>query len=115
MSIPPRCIHCQADTAAAIETRMVGTIIRRRRQCSSCGQRFTTYEVQQEEWQRLSTAAALLQRIEAAIRPVLSAPIAAGIACDNCRYASATGCSFGYPEYGTADASDCVMHEATTS
>lgn len=113
MSIAPRCIHCQAATAAAIESRLVGTTIRRRRQCPSCGQRFTTYEVQQEDWQRLTAAAGLLQRIEAAMRPLLTTPVATGIACDSCRYASATGCSFGYPEYGTADASDCVMHEAT--
>ena len=40
------CPHCQADETKVIETRLVkqGAVTRRRRECESCGGRFTTYE-----------------------------------------------------------------------
>jgi transcriptional repressor NrdR len=41
-----RCPYCQADDTRVIDSRPAehGTIIRRRRRCSSCENRFTTYE-----------------------------------------------------------------------
>ncbi|MEO0446513.1 MAG: transcriptional regulator NrdR [Verrucomicrobiota bacterium] len=41
-----RCIKCQDTEDKVIDSRMAkdGTLIRRRRQCLSCGHRFTTYE-----------------------------------------------------------------------
>jgi transcriptional repressor NrdR len=38
-----RCPFCRADTRV-VDTREVGNDIRRRRECTSCQQRFTTYE-----------------------------------------------------------------------
>lgn len=41
-----KCTQCQSDDIKVIESRDVaeGQAIRRRRQCVTCGQRFTTYE-----------------------------------------------------------------------
>ena len=41
-----KCNHCQNDETKVIESRDVtdGKAIRRRRMCSACGYRFTTYE-----------------------------------------------------------------------
>ncbi len=41
-----KCNHCQHDETKVIESRDVtdGTAIRRRRMCTACGYRFTTYE-----------------------------------------------------------------------
>jgi len=41
-----KCTHCPSDDIKVIESRDVaeGQAIRRRRMCSSCGHRFTTYE-----------------------------------------------------------------------
>ncbi|HWV35757.1 MAG TPA: transcriptional regulator NrdR [Thermomicrobiales bacterium] len=41
-----RCPYCQADDTRVIDSRDVnnGESIRRRRECSNCGRRFTTYE-----------------------------------------------------------------------
>lgn len=41
---PMRCIHCENEETRVIETRQAGQELRRRRECSGCGQRFTTYE-----------------------------------------------------------------------
>jgi len=38
------CPHCSETSHKVIDTRDTGESIRRRRQCQSCGQRFTTYE-----------------------------------------------------------------------
>lgn len=38
------CPHCKADDDKVIETRASGDSIRRRRECLSCSNRFTTYE-----------------------------------------------------------------------
>jgi transcriptional repressor NrdR len=38
------CPYCQQGDSRVIDTRRVGTGIRRRRECVRCGQRFTTYE-----------------------------------------------------------------------
>lgn len=39
-----RCPHCNGESHKVIDTRDTGDAIRRRRQCESCTQRFTTYE-----------------------------------------------------------------------
>lgn len=39
-----QCPHCTLTRHRVIDTRDTGETIRRRRQCESCGQRFTTYE-----------------------------------------------------------------------
>ena len=38
------CPYCQQGDSRVVDTRRVGTGIRRRRECLRCGQRFTTYE-----------------------------------------------------------------------
>jgi len=39
-----RCPYCQNDDSRVVDTRKVGSAVRRRRECLSCSQRFTTYE-----------------------------------------------------------------------
>ena len=41
-----RCPYCQHDDSRVVDTRKVGSAVRRRRECLKCGQRFTTYERQ---------------------------------------------------------------------
>ncbi|MCB9834987.1 transcriptional repressor NrdR [Candidatus Nomurabacteria bacterium] len=40
------CLHCQTSASRVIESRDLegGSVIRRRRECNDCQQRFTTYE-----------------------------------------------------------------------
>ena len=39
-----KCPYCSSSASRVVDTREVGDGIRRRRECQSCGQRFTTYE-----------------------------------------------------------------------
>lgn len=40
-----RCPHCQSEKTICLDSRPQDTYTRRRRQCKSCKQRFTTLEV----------------------------------------------------------------------
>ena len=50
---PMRCIKCRSDQIKTISTRSHDSYIRRRRECISCGHRFTTYEVEAEVLRQL--------------------------------------------------------------
>lgn len=39
-----RCPECQHEDTRVVDSRTTGDAIRRRRQCSACGERFTTHE-----------------------------------------------------------------------
>lgn len=39
-----RCVYCYQEDTKVMETRESGTGLRRRRECPTCGKRFTTYE-----------------------------------------------------------------------
>lgn len=39
-----KCIYCNNEETKVIETRQAGDDLRRRRECTNCSQRFTTYE-----------------------------------------------------------------------
>lgn len=39
-----RCLQCSSDRSSVVDSRGDGDAIRRRRECQSCGFRFTTYE-----------------------------------------------------------------------
>jgi transcriptional repressor NrdR len=39
-----KCPYCKSDDTAVIDTRLSEDSVRRRRECESCGKRFTTYE-----------------------------------------------------------------------
>ena len=43
-----RCVYCSADSTQVIDTRPADDAVRRRRECSACGGRFTTYERAEE-------------------------------------------------------------------
>ena len=115
MSNSIRCPKCQGTSGAApVESRHENGVQRRRRQCRDCGQRFTTYELLQADYKRLTQAAAQLEQIQLvlkgsrtpAAKPTPLHP------CGNCAFNTGQSCSFGYPEYGTTEALDCTMREA---
>lgn len=39
-----RCVACQSEDSRVVDSRVTGDAIRRRRQCTGCGARFTTHE-----------------------------------------------------------------------
>jgi transcriptional repressor NrdR len=43
-----QCPHCSSDSTQVIDSRAAADAVRRRRECSGCGERFTTYERAEE-------------------------------------------------------------------
>jgi len=39
-----RCPYCATNSTRVVDSRPSGPVVRRRRECSTCGNRFTTYE-----------------------------------------------------------------------
>jgi hypothetical protein len=108
-----RCESCHRQTAEVIESRRTRLACRRRKCCLVCKHRFTEYELSAVEFKRLSAAATALDAIHRALGtatpPAPDPEPEAPVPCASCRYATASGCSFDYPEYGTPDAADCPM------
>ena len=69
-----RCPYCRDDADKVVDSRAAeqGGAIRRRRECLSCGQRFTTYE-------RVEEVSLFVRKRGATIEPFVLAKLAAGI------------------------------------
>jgi hypothetical protein len=105
---PPICSNCGATEVRVLESRPNRNAIRRRKHCSSCGHRETTYEIAQAQYKELEVLARL--------RKVLSgnepAPIA--LLCQDCSNWADRSCSFGFPEAGGRFATDCSVFDPAT-
>lgn len=108
----PQCHSCGNYTVIVIETNQVGTVRRRRNKCNSCGHRYTTYEIHQDEYKKLEESHNTLTKIMALLQ--VDQPSKEQMPCTTCKYAAGSECSFGYPEYRTEDAVDCTMYEPST-
>lgn len=67
-----RCPYCDSPDHGVIDTRESGAAIRRRRECLSCGERFTTYE-------RIAHAQAVVIKRDGSREPFSRVKLAAGI------------------------------------
>ncbi len=109
------CPSCGYATLKTIESRKTNLSTRRRKECSFCGYRTTTHELTDEKFYELKTAQQLLNRIKDILQVqlqlvnVLTAN-SDSIPCSTCKHNSGFTCSFGFPEYDSPDAIDCIHH-----
>ena len=61
------CPECGSSDTHIVDTRSIREAVRRRRQCRDCRQRWTTYEITAEVFERLSRRAQAYQRLCKAI------------------------------------------------
>lgn len=57
-----KCKECASSGCAVIDSRECEMGTRRRRECQSCGYRWTTYEMTAEQWDRLAARKATAMR-----------------------------------------------------
>lgn len=101
-----RCVSCNSTDTCVTETRKTKDgFTRRRRECESCDKRWTTYEVDQEFYQR---AVSMMKPVKELIE--LVADTSDG--CVSCTFNVGGRCSFSLPEFGTKDSKDCSYYEA---
>lgn len=111
----PPCPSCGHATLKTIESRKTNLSTRRRKECSFCGYRTTTHELTDEKFNELKTAQQLLNRIKDILQvqpqPLDTLTSDPGfIPCSTCKHNSGFTCSFGFPEYDSPDAIDCIHH-----
>ena len=86
-----RCFKCGDLSIKIIHTSVNGQNHRlRRKECTSCGERLTTYEIPSEQY-------------EEGLKPKNKEPL-----CHNCELNTGSKCSLGLPEYMTSEAYDCL-------
>jgi DNA-directed RNA polymerase subunit RPC12/RpoP len=99
-----------------LEKRPNRAAVRRRKHCSACGHRETTYEISQKQFKEWKT----IEKLGAQLREVLlgksqKPAVAAndsGIKCPTCRHWSGKGCDFEFPEAGGKFAEECSMYDS---
>ncbi len=115
-----RCPVCGKRGWYVLETRPTSykgvgkDIRRRRRRCSQCGHRDTTYEIPDFMYRQMMKDRKIVEGVDNLLgsneKPVLEIPAVqeSNVDCDDCRFNSGNSCSFGLPEYQTFDCRDCV-------
>lgn len=106
-----KCPACGEPRLTVMRSRSVGDNVRRRKECTSCGHRVTTYEVSADFY-------LLAQRNEAIIRNINEmlggGEVVLGnkltTKCADCSHNLEGACSFEFPEYDTPDSVDCIHY-----
>lgn len=110
--ILPQCPACNKYTFRVIESRKNNVSIRRRKQCDACGHRATTREVTEDFFQKAKENELIISKIRQFVLktdvldvdPVQTVPTT----CMDCQHNKGDYCSYGFPEYDTDDAEDCL-------
>lgn len=101
------CPACKKDGLFVLESRKSGTTTRRRKECSYCRHRETTYELFQDEYFELKKTHTLFGKFKALIE---SATVE-NVMCSQCKHMDRLGCAFEFPEAGGNFAAECSMFE----
>jgi ribosomal protein S27AE len=101
------CPKCYEDTLEVIESRPTQNgLVRRRKECKTCGHRLTTREISDDQYQQFMRDRALINKFRQWLgdgpKPE---PLKV---CDQCRHWSRDKCSMGFPEAGDTFADECA-------
>lgn len=116
----PVCPNCGYSSFRTIESKQSKIAQRRRKKCDKCGHRATTHEVTDEFFQEAKANQILIQKIKKLfnlgqlkeeLKPVVETN---RISCIDCSHNNGSRCSFGFPEYDTEDAYDCLHYKANS-
>lgn len=115
-AIATTCPKCKQPGLKVLETRLVenGTVRRRRRACTLCEHRYTTYEVDQDFYRKAKDSLIVLDRIQSCFS---DAPVGGPEktvkkpqrTCEQCFHMAHYGCAFDFPEAGGSFAEECSM------
>jgi hypothetical protein len=110
------CPECKETTLKTIESRLVDSdrVRRRRRACSHCGHRDTTYEVDEKFYREAREYGRVLGKIQMCLTNKKLGDLEESVkkperTCEQCFHMSHYGCSFDFPEAGGSFAEECSM------
>jgi hypothetical protein len=116
----PRCPKCAKGRMLVIEIRKTTAAVRRRRQCSECEYRMTSYEIEQTVFEDFKKAKESMTKIlktlqlAPSLNPVVEQLPAVietvgEVPCYDClNFRKLYGCSFDFPEALTEEANGCI-------
>ena len=111
-----KCPSCNGLGVWTIESRKATHGQRRRKECSLCGHRFTTYEISSEDYAKYDHFLYMHEELCKRLGTFQAQPMMQDkIKCTTCHYNNGYECSFDFPEYNTSDSSDCNHYELETS
>jgi len=113
-----KCPNCKENQAKTIESRTTSLSIRRRKECESCGHRFTVHEVSSEFFEESKQNQILIFHLRKMLGEL---PLNSGVEsppsgvsfkplnkCSDCQHnKDGCYCAFEFPEYDTAESYDC--------
>lgn len=99
------CPVCRTISCKTIESRKTGDARRRRKQCTTCKTRVTTYEVSSEFYSESIANKKLIEKVTNLFGVSKAKPKT----CGECEYMISSECSFGFPEAGGEFADECTM------
>lgn len=109
------CPKCRQQTCITIESRINKDNSRRRRkECSECGHRYTTYEVSEHFYKSSNLNQRRVDTITKCLNLNSSTQSTHALSdsfCDNCVYMCSYGCSFDFPDAGGTFATECSMFQ----
>jgi len=101
------CPKCKTKTCETIESRKESLGQRRRKECTTCGHRQTTYEVSEEFFREARELKSNFAKIRSLLE-VSSTSIISNT-CDHCVHMVDAECSFDFPDAGGSFASECSL------
>lgn len=104
------CANCGKTAVRVLETKKNREGIRRRRECSACNHRDTTYEVSQELYRELKEAHAVNKKILSLLKLDAFKKVDEKT-CDNCAHYKNSLCYFEFPDAGGTFAEECSLFE----
>lgn len=109
------CPKCRQQTCITIESRINKDNSRRRRkECSECKHRYTTYEVSEHFYKCSNLNQRRVDTITKCLNLSSSTQSAYDLpdsTCDDCVHMCSYGCSFDFPDAGGAFATECSMFQ----
>lgn len=100
-----KCPNCGSPKVYVLESRRSQAGTRRRKKCSDCGWRATTYEIDGSKYQRLLE----MEKVVHALRPLLTdLPPIKESKCDDCKFNDTSKCNHDLPEFQSEESYDCL-------
>lgn len=111
------CPNCGYFSFLVIESRPNRNGKRRRRSCSKCNHRETTYELNETTYKKLMKAEEHLSKIYKTLTTYHESDLeqqptkTESIPCDSCELNVSGVCDLSLPEYNTEESSDCNYYK----
>lgn len=105
-----KCPHCGSNKLFVLESRPASEGTRRRKRCSACNYRSTSYEIDGSRFKALIAIEQEMAALVTAIQPLMNKVVVSQSTqtrCNDCIFNQNNRCSHDIPEYQGEESYDC--------